>query len=199
MCCCASLRAIAAQSWLIIVNLEAEGIGDHCTSYSASMTDTFPELVTQSSILQYEQVYPCPVCRHGQISGLMLMDAFACNFCRHIFAANLDQQQIRLADTPQALLWRWNGKVWRPQHHQANLTLSIWLIAFVLAILPGGLVWLGYYVFPPLPGSQGDWFPLAWVGLAFLVHLSIVFWLLLEYYQVPLYITSRVQARQWRE
>lgn len=165
------------------------------------MKNTFSAPITsQSSTLSYADSYPCPVCRHGQLTGMVLMDAFACNFCRHIFTANLEQQQIRLADSAQSLFWRWNGRTWRSKHRQdVDLTFGVWFIAFILAIVPGGLVWLGYYVFPPLPDSRGAWFPLAWIGLAFLVHLAIVFWLLLEYYQVPLYLTSRIQMQRWRQ
>ena len=30
--------------------------------------------------LNYQDTYICPVCRHGQIAALTLMDAFACDF-----------------------------------------------------------------------------------------------------------------------
>ncbi|MBD0269899.1 MAG: hypothetical protein ICV77_16605, partial [Cyanobacteria bacterium Co-bin8] len=40
--------------------------------------------------------YLCPVCRHGQIEAMTLMDAFACNFCRHIFEVNLEQQTVQV-------------------------------------------------------------------------------------------------------
>lgn len=68
----------------------------------------------QSQInLNYYNAYHCPVCRHGEITTLPLMEAFACNFCRHIFTANLDKQAITIADSQLPLTWYWTGKNWQ--------------------------------------------------------------------------------------
>ncbi len=63
--------------------------------------------------LNFHETYICPVCRHGQIAELTLMDAFACNFCRHIFTANLREQSIHVEDSSQPMTWRWNGRNWQ--------------------------------------------------------------------------------------
>jgi len=46
---------------------------------------------------QLSGVYPCPVCRLGQLKALPTMDAIACDFCRHIFTVNLEKQQLKNA------------------------------------------------------------------------------------------------------
>lgn len=148
--------------------------------------------------LNYQGTYLCPVCRHGQISTLTLMDAFACNFCRHIFTANLQAQTIQVVDSSQPMSWRWNGRAWRSTYQDdPNLTLVIWFVGAVLIVLPSSIVWLMAYLFPPLPGSTWAWFPNVWLGCTIGVHLLMVSWLLAEHYQLPLYISSRIRIRTW--
>jgi rubredoxin len=140
--------------------------------------------------LSYQQSYRCPVCRHGQIEALTLMDAFACSFCRHIFTANLQEQLIRVEDSSQPLAWRWTGRTWRPiQQDDFDLTLVIWLVGVALVSLPPALLWL--------PDSTWYWFPLFWTIIAFLAHFSLVLWLLAEHYQFPTYIALRIQLQRW--
>jgi hypothetical protein len=146
--------------------------------------------------LSYQGVYTCPICRHGQISALTLMDAFACNFCRHIFTANLQSQSVQVVDSSQPMSWRWNGRTWQVAYRDDfNLNLVIWLVALVLIVLPTGIVWLSSYTFPPLPDSPWAWFPLVWVGCTFLVHFSLVAWLMAEHYQLPIYVTGKIRIR----
>ena len=38
----------------------------------------------------YDGTYPCPVCRLGQIKALAMMDAMACDSCRHIFKGYIE-------------------------------------------------------------------------------------------------------------
>ncbi|MFZ4675399.1 MAG: hypothetical protein ACOYM4_06830, partial [Nodosilinea sp.] len=64
--------------------------------------------------LEAGETYECPVCRHGQIQPMTLMDAYACSFCRHIFAVNLDQQTVHVVDKVQSMGWRWQGWRWQP-------------------------------------------------------------------------------------
>ncbi|NJM45878.1 MAG: hypothetical protein HC860_06610 [Alkalinema sp. RU_4_3] len=59
--------------------------------------------------LNYSDRYRCPLCQHGTLSSLILMDVFACDFCRHMFTANLENQVLRVEDSLQNLAWRWNG------------------------------------------------------------------------------------------
>lgn len=150
----------------------------------------------QRRSLNYQETYACPVCRHGQITALTLVDAFSCNFCRHIFTADLAHQSVRVEDSSQPMSWRWNGHRWQSMNSVSfDLTLTIWVMGILLVLMPPGLIWLSSYTFPPLPGSGWYWFPTVWAGLAFLIHFLFVAWLLVEHYQVPLYITAKVRLQ----
>mgnify|MGYP000438889166 CR=1 FL=1 len=150
-----------------------------------------------STALNYDQSYPCPVCRHGQLNNLVLMDAFACSFCRHIFTANLLQQSICLADGRQAIAWRWAKQRWQPLHHpEIDFPLGVWLLCSGLAIIPPTLIWIFHHMFPPLSSSSGDQFHLLWLGVVFSAHALIALLILAEFYQFPLYLSwkFRLQA-----
>ncbi|MDS3860932.1 hypothetical protein RIF25_08910 [Thermosynechococcaceae cyanobacterium BACA0444] len=135
------------------------------------------------SDLRLEEVYTCPVCQHGQISQMVLMEAFSCNFCRHILSVNLERQTVRLEDSSQAFQWQWDGQTWRSLSQQnIPFTYTLAVVAVALILLPPGLVWLGYYIFPPLPDSDWQWFPLAWAGLTLVTHLGLVLGILLNAY-----------------
>jgi hypothetical protein len=149
----------------------------------------------QRRSLNFQETYVCPVCRHGQIESLTLMDAFSCTFCRHIFTANLREQTIHVEDSSQPMTWRWTGRNWQSANQpDLDLTVVIWLVGVSLVVLPPGLIWLSSYTFPPLDGA---WFPKVWIGLTFGLHFSFVTWLMLEHYQVPLYVSLKVRIRQW--
>ncbi|MDX2213555.1 MAG: hypothetical protein SFY66_09720 [Oculatellaceae cyanobacterium bins.114] len=146
--------------------------------------------------LSYQKTYICPICRHGQIAELTLMDAFACDFCRHIFTANLTEQSVQVVDSSQPMSWRWNGRNWRVAYQDDfNVTVLIWLFGVVLVVVPGAIVGLSAYTFPPLPDSPWDWFPMTWVACTFLVHLVMVVWVMVEHYQVPWYIAGKIRVR----
>jgi len=154
----------------------------------------------EGNTFNYQGQYECPICRHGQISELTLMDAFACNFCRHIFTANLADQSVQVVDSSQPMSWRWNGRNWQTAYRDdVNLTLVIWLIGGVLVALPSAIVWLSAHTFPPLPGSPWAWFPMVWVACTFVVHFSLVLWLLIEHYQLPFYISMKIRLRNLLE
>jgi hypothetical protein len=151
-----------------------------------------------SDRLNYYGVYTCPVCRHGKVAAMPLMEAFACNFCRHIFTANLEQQILKMADSQLPLSWRWNGSRWQGTQGQGTeLGWGSGIAAAAFVLLPTFLVGSGAYLFPPLPGSRLAWLPLFWVFLTFIAHLGFILWLVLEYYQFPLllYLTSLRQRR----
>lgn len=152
---------------------------------------------TDGRRLTFEEVYVCPVCRHGQISSIALMDAFACNFCRHIFTANLRDQILRVEDSSQPVTWHWNGQTWQATNRvHIDLTITIWVTGLVLIVLPPSLIWLSSHTFPPMHGSTGSWFPNFWIGLTFFSHFLFVSWLLVEHYQVPLYVACKVKLRE---
>lgn len=143
--------------------------------------------------LEDGQTYRCPVCRHGQIQPMPLMDAFSCGFCRHIFEANLTQQTVQMVDGSQPMAWRWTGRRWQSVYQRpAELPVLLWLIGMVLVIIPAGLVSLSAYIFPPLPGSPGAFLPVLWAGGTLATHAMLVGWLLAEYYQFPPYVLVKV-------
>ncbi|MFW6264103.1 MAG: hypothetical protein ACOC3E_01095 [Cyanobacteriota bacterium] len=139
--------------------------------------------------------YACPVCRRGQISALSLMDAFGCNFCRHIFAANWEKQSVQMVDSELPLTWQWNGQTWRGLHREGvEFGWGYWLAGIALVIFPTTIVGLGAYLFPPLPGTPLAWFPLLWTGLTFCAHLMCLLWLVAEYYQFPVLLYLRAMS-----
>lgn len=150
--------------------------------------------------LDSDRTYHCPICRHGQMQELTLMDVFACNFCRHIFEVNLEQQTVQVVDSTQPMVWRWGGHRWQPVY-QGNwdMTLMLWVVLLALMIVPAGLVAASAYVFPPLEGSTGQHFPLYWAIGTLITHAIMVFWLLAEYYQAPLYVSTKIRLRRWIE
>lgn len=155
------------------------------------------EVKAERHSLNFQDVYICPVCRHGEISAITLMDAFSCNFCRHIFTANLREQSVHVEDSSQPMTWRWNGRTWLTAYQDdADLTIVIWLVGAALVMLPPTLIWLSSHTFPPLEGSQWSWFPLAWISLTFTCHFTMVAWLMVEHYQFPPYVTFKIKLRE---
>ena len=147
--------------------------------------------------LSYQGVYSCPVCRRGEISAMPLMEAFACDFCRHIFTANLEKQVLKMADSSLPLSWYWNGRSWQGAHRAgAQLGWGIWVAALAFVLFPPMLVGIGAYIFPPLPGSRLSWLPAFWTGLTFFSHLACVGWLVVESYQFPVFAFLRVWRRR---
>jgi hypothetical protein len=150
--------------------------------------------------LEPAESYDCPVCRHGQIQAMALMDTFACSFCRHILEANLEQQTVHIVDGAQPMGWRWLGHNWQPIYQgRADITLMLWVVGTVLMIFPAGIVALGAYMFPPLEGTTGPNWPMLWAIGTLLVHGTMVGWLVAEYYQFPPYVMAKIRLQRWRE
>jgi hypothetical protein len=146
------------------------------------------------------ETYDCPVCRHGQLEAMALMDAYACSFCRHIFEANLDQQTIHVADGVQPMGWRWQGLRWQPLHQsRSDVTVTLWVVGVVLVVLPAGLVALGGYLFPPLENTTEVNWSLVWATITLVAHGGMVGWLLAEHYQFPLYVLTKIRLQRWLE
>ncbi|MGQ4648149.1 hypothetical protein [Lyngbya aestuarii] len=149
------------------------------------------------SSLNYQEIYPCPVCRAGKIQAMPLMEAMACECNRYIFTADLEGQLLKMPDRQPPLLWRWNGKSWVGAHPEGFEWGWVgWLLASGFVALPTTLIGLAAYTFPPDPGSSLSWLPGVWVGLTFLSHLVIVLWLLMEFYQFPLWTYLRIRRQQ---
>ena len=150
------------------------------------------DTLTTNKQLNYHSVYTCPVCRYGQVSALPLMEAFACNFCQHIFTADIPQNLLKVVDTQLSVSWSWDGQNWKRFNHN-DVNLGWWYLAGGIAfvLIPPLLLATAVYYFPPLPDSPLSWFPIAWTFLAFLSHLGCLLWLVLEYYQLPLGLYGR--------
>lgn len=140
----------------------------------------------KASYFSYQEAYPCPICHLGQIQALPLMDAMACNFCNHIFTADLEKQQLKMPSRQPPLIWRWNGMKWTEAHLEGvEISWGYWLAAVALVLLPTALIGLTAYAFPPTAGTPLSWLPIVWTGLTFLSHLGIIGWLVIEFYQFP--------------
>ncbi|WP_225885280.1 hypothetical protein [Leptolyngbya sp. KIOST-1] len=144
--------------------------------------------------------YDCPVCRHGQMQPMALMDACACSFCRHIFDVNLDQQTVHVVDSVQPMGWRWQGWRWQPLYQsRSDITLTLWLVGLALVIFPAGIVALGGYVFPPLDESVGINWSIAWALGTLVAHTTMVSWLVAEHYQFPFYVMTKIRLQRLLE
>lgn len=145
--------------------------------------------------LDYRDVYPCPICRHGDLSALLMTEAFSCNFCRHIFTANVEENTVRVEDSSQPLNWRWNGRSWQAVHRDdLDLTLVLWIIGVVLIVFPPSLVHvICQSMRPPFTALTS----LAWTTVTFLLHTTLVLWLLAEHYHFAPYVSGKAQLRTW--
>ncbi len=150
--------------------------------------------------LDLGQVYPCPVCRQGTLEALPLMDAFSCRFCRHILAANLNQQQVQIVDSSQPLTWQWERERWHLVRGKAAgaMSLMVGVMACGLITLPAALVWLSGWVFPPLQPASSLSFSELWAILTLCVHGLLVAWLVGEYYQIPFYLIVKMRLLRSR-
>ncbi len=146
--------------------------------------------------LSYGLTYRCPACASGELSAIALMDVFACDFCRHMFTANLEAQSVQLADTVRSRIWHWNGWRWRTAQQRDTTAAVVWGFAAVITIIPVSLIALSNYVFPPLEASN---FPLMWIELTLIAHAAIAGWLLAEYHHWPWYVSSRIRLKQLQE
>ena len=142
--------------------------------------------------------YPCPVCRHGKVNRMALMEAFACNFCQHIFTTNFEKQLMKMADSQLPLTWYWNGKNWKGiQREGTDIGWGYVIIGLAFVAFPTGIIGLGTYLFPPLPDSPLSWLPLFWAILTFIAHLSCLVLLVIEYYQLPILLYMRALRRRF--
>ncbi|MEB3339560.1 hypothetical protein [Okeania sp.] len=148
-----------------------------------------------NKIFSIEEVYNCPVCYHGEISAITLMDAFSCNFCHHIFSADMEKQSLKIADSSSPLSWKWNGKKWKADHPQAEWNWMIQLLAVGFVLLPTMLIGLSAYFFTPIPGTPLCWLPIFWTVLTFLSHLVIIINIVVDYYQFPVKLYLKALGR----
>jgi hypothetical protein len=154
--------------------------------------------MTDKTALNYQDVYPCPVCRHGEIAALPLMEAYACHFCQHIFTANLEHRVLKMADSQFALTWYWNGNHWRGLPREGGeIGWGYLIVGSLFVFLPTSIVAVSAYLFPPMPDSLLSWLPIFWSILTFIAHLICLLWLIVEYYQFPVYLYLRALRRRF--
>ena len=146
--------------------------------------------------LNYGLTYRCPACASGELNAIAMMDVFACDFCRHMFTANLDLQSVQLADTVRSKIWHWNGWRWRTEQQRDTAAALVWAFSAGLTVVPVTLIALSNYVFPPLEASN---FPLMWVELTLVAHAVMSGWLLAEYHHWPWYISGRIRLKRMQE
>ena len=145
----------------------------------------------------FNGTYPCPVCRLGQIKALPLMDAMACDSCRHIFTASLEKQRLFMADRQPSLIWCWNGRTWVGVHvEKVKLGWGYLLIAAAFVLLPPTLFGLSAYFLLSTPGTSKSWLPAIWTGLVFLSHLGLIGYAVIGFYQFSIGTYLRVMRQQ---
>lgn len=153
-----------------------------------------------SLVLHSDGTYPCPICGHGTVATMPLMETFGCNFCRHIFSPDFTEQVLKVEDSVQPLRWTWRGKAWRPvRHSDPKLTPLLWLISGAIAIIPPLLIGLSQYLFPPLPGSRLSTMPQTWLALTVVCHGALASWILLEHHQPASYASWKIRWQDWRD
>ncbi|MEL6553898.1 MAG: hypothetical protein AAFQ63_10625 [Cyanobacteria bacterium J06621_11] len=150
----------------------------------------------QPTTLNYQQGYSCPACGSGDLRAMAMMDVFACDFCRHMFTANLQTQSLQLADSLQPRAWQWTGYRWRAAHQRETKAALVWAFSLILTVAPVLLISVSNYIFPPSGGLK---FVLSWVTLTGVTHGLISAWLLSEYHQWPWYVASRIRLQRMRE
>jgi hypothetical protein len=135
----------------------------------------------------------CPLCRHGTLSTLMMMDAMSCDFCRHIFSIDITQPMvqepiIRIEDSSQSLAWQWTGSRWKvlPQADKP-LIIWLWVLCGSIVTIPSLLMILATHLFPATPHSRGAGFAFVWLWLTIGSHVIAALWILSEHYQWPIY------------
>jgi len=155
--------------------------------------------LTPERPLSLNDSFPCPVCRQGNIEAIALMEAFACEFCRHILSANLPDQQVKVVDSSQPLTWLWNGTRWQLARgeNEQELSALVLFTAAVLIVIPASIVWLSGALFPPLQPSAVP-FSTVWALITLAAHLSFVLWLIGEYYQIPFYVAAKIRIMRLR-
>jgi hypothetical protein len=142
-------------------------------------------------------VYPCPACRLGQIQVLYLMDAMACNACQHIFTVNPERQRLSTVDFSPPMTWHWNGRNWTGAHvENMRLGWSYYLIAIAFVALPPSLIgFSAYYVWVRNAGASLPLLPIVWMGLTFLLHLSLIGLSVIGFYRFSVGTYFRVMGR----
>ncbi|AFY68838.1 hypothetical protein Pse7367_0530 [Thalassoporum mexicanum PCC 7367] len=142
--------------------------------------------------LDAESSYYCPICRRGTIAPMIMMEAFACNLCQHIFEPDLKTQTLKTADSFPPLVWRWNGRIWQGAHREGiELGWGTLVAAIAILVIPTLLVGSSVYIYAPRPGVPLWWFPYVWTLLVFICHAYFLLRVAIDYYQFPVWLYLR--------
>jgi hypothetical protein len=96
--------------------------------------------------------YPCPCRRRGQLTPIVLTEAFGCNRCQQIFVVQENGYVLEQLSTnyPYKRAWRWTGHQWNIAH--ANLGRGYFPLTLLILV---GLIFLLVLMalHPPLSSS----------------------------------------------
>lgn len=145
--------------------------------------------------LSYSNTYCCPACASGELSAIALMDVFACDFCRHLFTANLETQSVQLADSVPSRAWQWTGDRWQVANQPQASALLVWTVAGLIAVAPLTIIAISNYIFPPSGSLK---FVVVWLVLTGVSHGAMAAWLLLAYHRWPWYVAGLVRLQRLR-
>jgi hypothetical protein len=134
---------------------------------------------------------PCPVCMHGTIAPMPMMESLACDFCNHIFileqSADQRQQFLKMADTISLLRWTWTGKRWE-NANAVQVYNSRWLsiLGILLVLVPTAIASIAVSLFPTEPDVPLAWFPKFWAIATFFGHLFVLLSITRDYTEFPI-------------
>ena len=106
--------------------------------------------------IDFNNEYPCPCRRRGQLIPITLTEAFGCDRCQQIFVVEDSARVLEQLSTtyPYKRAWRWTGSGWKVVHPRLGesylpvalgiifVLVIIWLpLALRLASGPGIITW----------------------------------------------------------
>lgn len=144
-----------------------------------------------------QEVYPCPACRLGQIQTMPLMEAMACDACQHIFTIDPERQRLSTVDFSSPLAWYWNGRNWIGSHVvNVKLSWNHYIIAIAFVMLPPSLVgFSAYWAWARTANASLPLLSIVWMGLTFLMHLSLISLSVIGFYRFSVGTYFRVVGR----
>lgn len=146
-----------------------------CVIFGYKTLVRLPVHAREKQLLDTEQAYPCPSCKHGELIPITLTDAWGCDRCKQIFELRPQPNTIGKVSTPypRQRTWHWNGQKWQPTRNRAKSNVTDTYSWVKIIFLPG-LLWLIW----TLSIGFGLILPVR-IALILLV-LVVMFWLVLR-------------------